>query len=168
MNPHNFYAAVAPASRHYGSAWMQSALEARRCADAAGRSSQNELDEYLKSPLERIDPGQIIRWWGVNLRQYISEDALDLSMFPQTNSLRYPTLARMAKDYLAIQGSSVPSERAFSLAGMDSTKRRNALKSDIFEALQILKSAYRNGLLSAQVEAEAFARLLDELEHWDV
>ena len=95
-------------------------------------------------------------------------DALDLTMFSQTNSLCYPTLARMAKDYLAIQGSSVPSERVFSLAGMDSTKRRNALKSDIFEALQILKSAYRNGLLSAQVEAEVFARLLDELKQWDL
>lgn len=73
----------------------------------------------------------------------------------------------MAKDYLAIQGSSVPSERAFSLAGLDSIKRRNALKSDIFEALQILKSVYKNGLLSAQVGAEAYARLLAELEEWD-
>ena len=36
--------------------------------------------------------------------------------------------------------SSVPSERAFSIAGITITKRRNCLKGDIVEALQCLKS----------------------------
>jgi hypothetical protein len=55
----------------------------------------------------------------------------------------------MAQDYLAIQGSSVASERAFSNAGLDKTLLRNWLKCNIFEALQILKSAYKSGLISA-------------------
>lgn len=41
--------------------------------------------------------------------------------------------------------SSVSSERAFSSAGITITKRRNRLKGDVVEGLQILKSAIRNG-----------------------
>jgi hypothetical protein len=70
----------------------------------------------------------------------------------------------MARDYLAIQGSSVPSERAFSAAGLDDTLQRNRLNADILEALQILKSAYRNGLLSAKDEADAFIELLEDMD----
>ena len=42
--------------------------------------------------------------------------------------------------------TSVSSERAFSSAGITITKRRNRLKGDIVEALQVLKSAFRNSL----------------------
>ena len=60
----------------------------------------------------------------------------------------------MAPDYLAILGSSVPSERAFSSGGLTGTSLRNRLASEIFEALQILKSAYKNHHISASQEAE--------------
>jgi hypothetical protein len=70
----------------------------------------------------------------------------------------------MAKDYLAIQGSSVASERAFSSAGLDKTLLRNRLKRDVFEALQILKSAYKTGLLSACCEAEKYAQMLNDMD----
>ncbi|EMD39511.1 hypothetical protein CERSUDRAFT_131909, partial [Gelatoporia subvermispora B] len=42
--------------------------------------------------------------------------------------------------------TSVSSERAFSSAGITITKRRNRLKGDIVEALQLLKSALRKSL----------------------
>jgi len=61
----------------------------------------------------------------------------------------------MARDYLAIQGSSVPSERAFSSGGITGTKLRNWLNPETFEALQILKAAYRNGVLSSGDEAQS-------------
>ena len=61
----------------------------------------------------------------------------------------------MARDYLAIQGSAVASERAFSSGGLTATARRNRLSGDIFEALQILKSGYRNGHIRASEQAEA-------------
>ncbi|KIK33092.1 hypothetical protein CY34DRAFT_100222, partial [Suillus luteus UH-Slu-Lm8-n1] len=67
---------------------------------------------------------------------------------------QYPTLSRMARDYLAIQGSSTASERAFSSGGLTGTKRRNRLNKDVFENLQLLKSAYRNGHISAASDAE--------------
>jgi hypothetical protein len=65
----------------------------------------------------------------------------------------------MARDYLAIQGSSVPSERAFSSGGLTGTSLRNRLSPAIFEALQILKSAYRNGHISAAQEAKGHIQL---------
>jgi len=74
----------------------------------------------------------------------------------QKHSGQYPVLARMARDYLAIQGSSTPSERAFSNASLTDTQQRNRLTPEMFEALQILKSAYRHGLMSAPAEAERY------------
>jgi hypothetical protein len=59
----------------------------------------------------------------------------------------------MARDYLAIQGSATPSERAFSSGGITGCSRRNKLQPKIFEGLQLLKSAYRNGHISATTQA---------------
>jgi hAT family C-terminal dimerisation region len=68
--------------------------------------------------------------------------------------VQYPTLARIARDYLAVQGSSVPSERVFSSGGLTGTRLRGRLSPQIFEALQILKSGYRNGHIGAEEQAE--------------
>lgn len=59
------------------------------------------------------------------------------------------------RDYLAIQGSSVASERAFSSGRLTGTYLRNRLKTNTFEALQIVKSAFRNGILNVSDEAAA-------------
>ena len=72
----------------------------------------------------------------------------------------------MARDYLAIQGSSTAAERSFSSGSLTDTKRRNKLSPGTFEVLQLLKSAYRNGYASATVMAskhmEAILAELDE------
>jgi hypothetical protein len=60
----------------------------------------------------------------------------------------------MAWDYLAIQGLSTPSEHAFLNAALTNSKQHNQLAPDTFDALQILKSTYRNRHLSAPAEAE--------------
>jgi len=59
----------------------------------------------------------------------------------------------MAQDYLPIQGSATPSEHAFSNASLTDSKQRNRLTTEVFEALQNLKSVYCNGHMSAAVEA---------------
>lgn len=59
----------------------------------------------------------------------------------------------MARDYLAIQGSSVPSERAFSRSGHTDLKERNQLGDDMMEGLQLLKDGYMTGFLDANTEA---------------
>ena len=58
-------------------------------------------------------------------------------------------MKRIARDYLCIQGSATPSERAFSSGGITGAARRNRLSVEAFEALQILKSTYRNGHVAA-------------------
>jgi len=60
----------------------------------------------------------------------------------------------MARDYLTIQGFSTPSERAFSSGGTTGTAKCNCLNVEVFESLQLLKSAYRNGHIGAHLEAE--------------
>ena len=60
----------------------------------------------------------------------------------------------MACDYLPIQGSSTSSECAFSNASLTDSKQRNWLALDMFEVLQILKSSYRHGHMTAPAEVE--------------
>lgn len=69
----------------------------------------------------------------------------------------------MARDYLAIQGSATPSERAFSSGGTTGTAKRNRLNVEAFEALQLLKSAYRNAHIGAHLEAEKHAINLSDI-----
>lgn len=73
----------------------------------------------------------------------------------------YPTLAKMARDYLAICGSSTPSERQFSSARHIGTDHRNRLTPTMFEAIQLLKGGYKAGITSAHLEAKALAKELD-------
>jgi hypothetical protein len=61
----------------------------------------------------------------------------------QSNAHRFPILSRMALDYLPVQGSSVPCERAFSDVGLTDTKRRARLLPDNFGDIQMVKGKYK-------------------------
>lgn len=52
-------------------------------------------------------------------------------------------LSRVALDFLPIQGSSVPCERAFSDAGLTDTKRRARLLPKNFDDIQIVKGTHK-------------------------
>jgi hAT family C-terminal dimerisation region len=69
------------------------------------------------------------------------------------HSRQYPTLFKMACDYLAIQGSSVASKRAFSSAAISDDLQHNKTESKAFGNLQILKFAYKTNFLNASDEA---------------
>lgn len=63
----------------------------------------------------------------------------DVLIFWRANAHTYPVLSAMAKDYLTIQASSVPSERAFS-SGVDLvTPDRCSLAGSTIEMTQFLK-----------------------------
>nr|GEU37124.1 zinc finger BED domain-containing protein RICESLEEPER 2 [Tanacetum cinerariifolium] len=69
--------------------------------DTSSIKSKTELQRYLKEPMVELRKGQIfdiLQWWKVN-------------------GPRFPTVARMARDILAIQISTVASESAFSTGG---------------------------------------------------
>ncbi|KAF5360845.1 hypothetical protein D9756_004552 [Leucocoprinus leucothites] len=92
----------------------------------------HELEEYLSTPVEVVS--DIITWWGIS-------------------SIKYPTLGAMARDYLAIPGSSVLSEKAFSSSGHTDTQTCNSLGEGTFSALQIAKDHYRKGIINGGKEA---------------
>jgi hypothetical protein len=66
-------------------------------------------------------------------------------------------MSKIAKDYLTIQGSAVPLEQEFSSSGITATVHHNALLPETFGALQVLKSAYRQGHISSTTQAELAA-----------
>ncbi|KAF7333887.1 hypothetical protein MSAN_02401300 [Mycena sanguinolenta] len=133
-----------PASlRRYGSSFLMDVVNSVQQAERARAHPRDELKGYLSSPLENTD--NVLHYWGHNTA--------------------YPTLRRMARDYLAIQGSATPAERAFSSGSLTGTKLRNSLSAELFEALQLLKSAYRNGHISASAIASTHIdALIEELE----
>ena len=57
----------------------------------------------------------------------------------QTNEHTFPTIFRIAMDYLPIQASAVLCERVFSSSTETDTKKRNRIKPELMEALQVLK-----------------------------
>jgi hypothetical protein len=63
------------------------------------------------------------------------------------NETTFPTLFRIAMDYLPIQATSVPSERIFSSSSETDTKKRNRIHPILMEALQMLKCGLKNNRL---------------------
>ncbi|KAK2641453.1 hypothetical protein Ddye_023216 [Dipteronia dyeriana] len=81
---------------------------------------KSEYDAYLEeNVLPRTKDFEILVWW-------------------RANASKYPILAQIARDFLAIPVSSVASESAFSTCGRIVSLRRNRLHPDTLEAL-ILK-----------------------------
>ncbi|KAL0223617.1 hypothetical protein P9112_003007 [Eukaryota sp. TZLM1-RC] len=83
-----------------------------------------EIMAYEREELVPISTN-ILQWWNVT-------------------KVRFPRLARMARDYLSIQASSVASESLFSLAGNMVTDKRNLLTDEMIEAVMCLKSWKKN------------------------
>jgi hypothetical protein len=110
----------------YSSAWMRNAVQARVHAENANADPRREVKEYLAGPLNVLCM-DILKWW-------------------QEHQVQFPILARIAQDYLAIPGSSVPSERVFSSMRHIGTDFRNSLSPRMFMATQILKGAYKVGM----------------------
>ena len=52
----------------YGHSWMRDAVKSRITSDAVGRSSHQELQDYLTSPLKDVD--DVVAWWGVSISAY--------------------------------------------------------------------------------------------------
>ena len=78
-----------------------------------------------------------------DLQQYLDEDPVEASLEDEydilawwkANGPKYPILARLARDVLAVPISTVPSESAFSTGGRTLSAVRNSLGDDSIEAL---------------------------------
>jgi len=75
---------------------------------------------------------------------FLAEEELDsdadVFKYWKVNQSRFPTLARIARDYFAIQGTSAASERAFSGGRQTITPFRCSLNAESIRATQCLKS----------------------------
>ncbi|XP_035835876.1 zinc finger BED domain-containing protein RICESLEEPER 2-like [Helianthus annuus] len=115
--------------------WMGK-LEQFRGVAGQSSSKKTELEKYLLEDLELMnDEFDILLWWKVN-------------------STRYPTLARMAKDILAIPVSTVASESAFSTGGRVVECYRSSLSPTIVEALICTQDWIRPGRKEINEEEE--------------
>ena len=86
---------------------------------------KNEIEEYLEDSLI-----------------YFKSDE-ELLCFWNTNQNKYPVLAAMARDYLAITSSAVASESAFSKGRRTCRWDRSMLADHMVECLQCLKSWFQ-------------------------
>ena len=81
---------------------------------------RNELETYMLEPIEHADVENanfdILAWW-------------------KMKSGKYPILARMSRDILAVPISTVASEAAFSVGGRTLSAVRNSLNDESLEAL---------------------------------
>ncbi|CAB4444420.1 unnamed protein product [Rhizophagus irregularis] len=87
----------------------------------------NPLEEYLSSPIENVD---ILAYWKAKSK--------DQQWIP---------LVKMARDYLVIQATSVPSEQMFSVAKFTINPTRNRLNPDKVRASLCLKTWFAAGLI---------------------
>ncbi|KAM0898974.1 hypothetical protein ACQ4PT_021594 [Festuca glaucescens] len=103
-----------------GAASLMKELIAKRMRlnTCASNSSKSELEKYLAEDCEDIESTNfdILAWW-------------------KTNSSRFPVLARLARDVLAIPISTVASESAFSTGGRVLDDFRTSLTPFMVEEL---------------------------------
>uniref|UniRef100_A0A803Q2U6 Zinc finger BED domain-containing protein RICESLEEPER 2-like n=1 Tax=Cannabis sativa TaxID=3483 RepID=A0A803Q2U6_CANSA len=85
---------------------------------------EDDLEYYLNDRREKLDPiFDSLQWW-------------------KQNGFKYPVVARMAKEVLVVQMSTVTSESAFSTGGRILDAFRNSLSSRMVEALICSKNWY--------------------------
>jgi len=86
---------------------------------------RSEIDVYLSEPVaEHHSKFDVLDYW-------------------RTNSGRFPNLSKMARDYLAVPGTSTPSERAFSGGRQLITDFRCRLSGKTITACMLLKNWIR-------------------------
>lgn len=84
------------------------------------------------------------------IKLYLAEDVIDRKESPFTfwklKQKTYPSLALMARTYLAVPSTSTPAERAFSQGRLIIHYSRSCLSTEKIRALMCLKNWYKNGL----------------------
>lgn len=101
--------------------WFDDVFVTGESVAAVSTLVEQEVSRYLASSRDRNDSNlSLLEWW-------------------KKNEHTYPRLSVLAKKYLAIPASSVPSERVFSLAGNLVSKKRSRLKPSLVNTLVFLK-----------------------------
>ena len=86
-------------------------------AEIEGEGICAEMERYISEPVQIRNP---LMWW----KHY---------------EQRFPNLSKLARKILCVMGTSVPSERVFSVAGLAVTKTRARLSADVLDETIFLK-----------------------------
>jgi len=76
---------------------------------------------------------------------------------------KYPTIARLAREFLAIPATSAPSERVWSRAAQVLTHKRSKIKSALSERIMFIRE---NSSLLHKHYAEIAKKWKDKKDHW--
>jgi hypothetical protein len=74
------------------------------------------------------------------------KENFDILGWWKQNGLKFPTLQKIARDFLAIPISTVASESAFSTSGRVLSQQRSRLKEDTLEALMCTQDWIRKDI----------------------
>jgi hypothetical protein len=118
-------------------------------ASFSAETIDEEYSSYVSSVPKRAGALDPLKFWEVSIYNCRSCYIADIyKKNCKTNCETFPTLFKIALDYLPVQASSVPCERAFSSSGDTDTNKRNRIDYDFFESLQILKYGFKKERLS--------------------
>ncbi|CAN0891510.1 Putative AC transposase [Linum grandiflorum] len=91
-----------------------------------GNATVDELSQYLSEPPAGI-PTDVLEWW-------------------KANGSRYPRLSAMARDFLAVQATSVAPEELFCRRGEEIDKQRFCMPHESTQAVLCVKSWTQKGI----------------------
>jgi hypothetical protein len=99
---------------------------------------EQEYQAYITAPPspKTVD---IVKFWEASKQGSSSIMVTNTDVLFQISCTAFPTLFAMAMDYLPIQASAVSCERVFSSSAETDTKKRNRIKPELMESLQMLK-----------------------------
>jgi hypothetical protein len=97
--------------------------------------TQSSRQESVSEPF----CGEASRWIAHSPMQ-LNSSSRDVLNWMKVNENMYPRIAMMARDYLGLTSTSVPSEQAFSRAGTTVNVRRTRLGDDAVQAICELQS----------------------------
>lgn len=104
-------------------------------------------DKMVTSNASSTDQNERTDGLSLELRQYLSQPVIPRTEDPlkywQTVKHAYPSLNKIAIQYLGVVGTSVPSERLFSKAGAIKVDNRSRLSGDLLNKLLFLGSLTR-------------------------
>lgn len=103
---------------------VASYLEGDFSDDEEEDNTECELKQYLQEKVSRRSARNPLMWWKVN-------------------EPKFPNIARMARKFLCIMGTSVPSERVFSIAGLTVTKTRSTLEPESLDQIIFMNKALK-------------------------
>eukprot|EP00644_Phytophthora_capsici_P019644 jgi/Phyca11/133569/e_gw1.562.2.1 len=101
----------------------------RKLYGAAMDDQERQADEQIKADCKFELNRYLIGSRNAKVKKHQKKHPSSLEWWRSNHAL-YPTIAELARKWLSVIATSVPSERAFSTAGNTVTKRRSSLKAD--------------------------------------